>query len=376
MTRAVVFQTPGLIDIRSFTHFGVNAKPLSENPIGYFGTGLKMAIAVLCREKLKVHVWIGGIKYSFKAKSSKFRGKDFDFIVMIKDQNGLLVQKRELQLSFTTELAKNWVLWQAFRELESNTRDEGGRTFLLSAGDGQEPPYEQGSTAIIVEGEKFVQEFLNMEKIFLPDGAPTRDSYSTIQVFERPSKYIYYRGLRIFDLPEDSPSELTYNFLCEIELTEDRTAKNPNVLEYMIKEYLATKGLPSEVSRALSAKGYESKLTWDYTYTSPSKTFQEATQQLPSTHRARTYVSNHTPKAKAIDPFEKHPRPWMVAANKRLLDAHDIEVPFNMLLVATSIINHYDYQSFDHHRLEEKELVGTTTGRTPSTTDFSDEIPF
>ena len=55
----IVHSTPGLIDLRAFTTFGVNSKPNSKNPIGYFGTGLKYAVAVLARHKCPVTVWIG-----------------------------------------------------------------------------------------------------------------------------------------------------------------------------------------------------------------------------------------------------------------------------------------------------------------------------
>jgi hypothetical protein len=40
------FCTPGLIDLEAVFTFGVHAKE-TENPIGYFGTGLKYAIVTL-----------------------------------------------------------------------------------------------------------------------------------------------------------------------------------------------------------------------------------------------------------------------------------------------------------------------------------------
>ena len=44
----IVFENPGEIDIRSISTFGVSVKE-GDNPIGFFGTGLKYAIVVLLR---------------------------------------------------------------------------------------------------------------------------------------------------------------------------------------------------------------------------------------------------------------------------------------------------------------------------------------
>ena len=44
----VSFITPGQIDLENVFTFGISAKE-SDNPIGFFGTGLKFAIATLLR---------------------------------------------------------------------------------------------------------------------------------------------------------------------------------------------------------------------------------------------------------------------------------------------------------------------------------------
>ena len=42
---------------------GVSAKPNTKSPIGYFGTGLKYAMAALVRLGTQPVVWIGLISY-------------------------------------------------------------------------------------------------------------------------------------------------------------------------------------------------------------------------------------------------------------------------------------------------------------------------
>ena len=94
--RHVVFKTPGLIDIRAFTVMGLSSKPNSDSPIGKFGTGLKMAIAVLVRNGIPVTLWIGRTKYTFRKKRIKFRGEEtFEQILMIKEVHLSLIHISE-----------------------------------------------------------------------------------------------------------------------------------------------------------------------------------------------------------------------------------------------------------------------------------------
>lgn len=54
----ILFQNPGEIDLLSIASFGVSVKE-GENPIGFFGTGLKYAIAVLLRTGHRITVMTG-----------------------------------------------------------------------------------------------------------------------------------------------------------------------------------------------------------------------------------------------------------------------------------------------------------------------------
>lgn len=82
---AIVFRTPGSIDMRAFTIMGVNAKPNTDKPIGYFGTGLKYAVAVCCRLGASFEVHTSGHRYWFERAPLSFRGQDFEQIVMRRD---------------------------------------------------------------------------------------------------------------------------------------------------------------------------------------------------------------------------------------------------------------------------------------------------
>lgn len=269
MTQAVAFKTPGLIPLDSCTTFGVNAKPMSTSPFGYFGTGLKYAIAVLLRHGCKITLWRGNDKYTFYTKREQFRDKTFDYVKMKREAFSLLAPKYS-KLPFTLELGKNWELWQAFRELETNTRDENGET-VLTTPEYQPGPYSK-NTVILVESDRFVDEFHDMGKHFLVGGKTVRED-EAIQIIDKPSSHIYYRGVRIMDLKEEA--QFTYNILAYVELTEDRTAKYGFLVESMIADYIASSEDPNFVNKVVHTNRWESRgLSYGYASATPSSVFR------------------------------------------------------------------------------------------------------
>lgn len=307
----VVFSTPGLIPLESFQTFGVNAKPNSTNPFGIFGTGLKIAIAVCLRFEQEVVLWRGVHRYTFYTKATDFRGKTFDYVRMKEEKwsiGGLFGRPKYTQLPFTTELGKNWELWQAFREFETNTRDEQGYTV---ADDGSMGPLDD-TTRLIVLGSRMMDEFHDMDRNFLPDGQVVRED-EAIQVIARPSRHVYYRGVRVMDLKEEAA--YTYNFLKHVELTEDRTAKYPFMLESALVDLIAESEDEDFVEDVVTSKGYESSLYYGYRTTVPGSVFISVVQdsnkaspsamqlvsstqpQVPST----TTISITVPKASVTD---------------------------------------------------------------------------
>lgn len=300
MTRCIAFRTPGLIPLESFTTFGVNVKPNSTSPFGYFGTGLKYAIAVLLRTGHRVVLWRGEHRYEFYVKKEDFRGKEFAFVRMKRSvfniAHGLIGgvwPRRDTyeKLPFTTELGKNWELWQAFRELETNTRDEGGDTTLLEMSV-DELCRGGDETLILVFGDKFVDEFLDMDRHFLRDGKRVRED-EAVQVIDRPSKQIYYRGVRVMDLKEEA--EFTYNILSSLDLTEDRTVKYQHQVEQIIATYFIEKADEDQVRRGLTTSRWESRgINYGYAWATPSAAFRShaSTAKNPT---AREFLEQHDP---------------------------------------------------------------------------------
>lgn len=328
MSQSVVFQTPGLIDIRSFTTFGLNAKPNTANPIGFFGTGLKYATAVLCRLGAQPRVFIGRDEYQFYVRQQDFRGKDFGSIRMRRKRWSLL-RPTHHELSYTTELGKTWEPWQAFRELESNTRDEQGQTYLLD----NEPEGQEGQTMIVVDNDKFTEAYRDRDKTFLPGGLSVREGDSSMQVLDRPSKFVYYRGLRVKEL--EKPALYTYNVLSACSLTEDRTLKYDFEARMALARHVVTSSDAKLIEAVLTAddQHWEYHLDMDYVRSeTPSDAFREVADRRraalhPSARRYYTsWAGGGSSRARPIEVFDVHPRPWRVDGGAYILDGEGEQV--------------------------------------------------
>lgn len=215
----IIFQNPGLIDLRAVAVMGLNAKE-TKNPIGQFGTGLKYSIAVLLRSGCKVSIFQGLQEYYFTTRKEKFRGKDFDFVFMRRgDQQGSAAIFSEKALGFTLELGKHWEPWMAIRELESNCRDENGRSF---SDDYQLAP---DITTIRVEGAVAEVAYKSLRDIFISSKPIWANARIEIHRAENPEQlqWLHYRNVRCQKL--EKPSLFRYNILEEQVLTEDRTFK-------------------------------------------------------------------------------------------------------------------------------------------------------
>lgn len=207
----IIFENPGEIDVRSICTFGVSVKE-GDNPIGFFGTGLKYAIAVLLRTGHKVEIQSGLTVVRFGLSRETVRGQEFEFVTMSTDGG------TPQSIGFTTQLGKQWELWMAYREIACNCKDEGGTEFrgMLT------PSPKAGVTRILVKGDAFAAVFDEGHRYILAD--EPHQTLHSIEVRNRQGNDIYYRGVRV--MQTNWPCLYTYNLLTQITLTEDRTVKS------------------------------------------------------------------------------------------------------------------------------------------------------
>lgn len=214
----ILFENEGELDMRAATILGVNVKE-SDDPIGYFGEGFKQATAVLLRNHQRLIIHSGLSVYEFFHTPEVVRGKEFGLVVM-RDMNS----GEEQRLGFTTEIAKDWEMWMAYRELYCNCKDEagkGGRRIVKM------PEPAEGKTHVIVIGDAFENEHERRHN-FILEVAPWLEQ-EEVEIHKRPSQAFFYKGIKVAEL---SPaSRFTYNVFGRLPLTTDRTCKSHYQME-------------------------------------------------------------------------------------------------------------------------------------------------
>ena len=295
MPQSIVFQNSGLIDIRAVKTFGVNVKE-TENPFGYFGTGLKYAIAILLRNRCEITLFRGLEEFKFALKETSIRGQEFSIITM----NGE-------ELGFTTELGKNWKLWQAYRELYCNTLDENGVVFVSS--DHANCLTHQGETTIIISGHTFISVH-NKRHEFILNSSPL-EVIDNVEIHSGVGDGFFYKNIFVEGLREKEQSHYRYNILKDLDLTEDRTVKSLFSAEWEIVDALAQSRNKEIIHKTITAQtGFEENLHWSYTNKKPSSEFLEVVEEalkdssvqvsLSASHLYTKYVAVKKPVATTL----------------------------------------------------------------------------
>jgi hypothetical protein len=287
--QTLTFTNPVEIDPRAMVTFGVNVKE-SDSPIGFFGTGLKYAIAGVLRLGGQIAVWAGETRFEFFSMPEEIRGKEFRTVQM---QHGSVRER----LGFTLDLGKHWEPWMIYRELLSNTLDEDGEVALTR---GRPRP---GHTTIIVECAELATVHSAKSEFFLD---PTRKPLWTnaqLEIHSGMGHWLYYKGIAVEKLTE--PSLYTYNFTGHLDLTEDRTIKDLWTARHRIMVAVANMPESAVIERIIQApeKSLEGKLDFSYHFGQPGDAFIQHVVQLSNrtggatgNKSAYTLAQNHSAK--------------------------------------------------------------------------------
>lgn len=274
----LIFENPGEIDPRLISAFGVNVKP-TDSAIGFFGTGLKYALAGLMRLGQAVTIQSGETVYTIGKVKESLRGKDFEFVRMSWYDN--LAGPKTQVLGFTTELGKTWEPWMFYRELQCNATDEGGaiahRTSAI-------PHPTAGLTRVIVEGHALTPVH-NDRSLFFLDGEPVA-RHAQIALFPGTTTLIYNKGVAVGKLPQ--PALFRYNLEYKTSLTEDRTLKDMwNARNQIAQAICGLSDRPLLLQILLAEPDtFESKLDFD-NYLVPDNVFLDLVEELSRTKLAQ-----------------------------------------------------------------------------------------
>lgn len=266
----IIFENDGEIDPVAIKTFGVSAKD-GERPIGFFGTGLKYAAAIVLRLGGKIAIQSGTRTMLFGTRRVDVRGKSFDLVTLAGDD-----------LGFTTDVGKRWEPWMAYRELRCNAVDEGGSWRVTE----EWPRASAGKTRVVVKCDELISAHACSDMYFI-ERRQKIDEGLLLDVHEGSSTTWFYRGVNVGRM--NRPSVLTYNLKTGVDLTEDRTAKYSWIVASFAARYLLMQAPRDVLLRTLVAKDmtFEGSLDFKDVGDEPSSAFIEAVGELMTDKLAR-----------------------------------------------------------------------------------------
>jgi hypothetical protein len=234
MVATVTFANNPAMPIEGLTLMGVNVKK-GANPIGFFGTGLKFAIATLLRTGHKVEIFISGVRHDLSLKEKIIRDVPFQIVCLDGEE-----------LGFTTETGKNWQVWQAYRELSCNAMDEQDWYVGFS-----NVANDELATIIRVTGAE-IEQVHNERHRYFCEAKLIQRVKDIGEVREGESRTIFYRGVRVYET--EKPMLFTYNLIAPLALTEDRTMANSFMLPSIFGKLIAGLDHHDMIARAVRAE--------------------------------------------------------------------------------------------------------------------------
>lgn len=338
MHTRTIFHNPGTLDIRAFTKIGLSAKD-KPDAIGYFGTGLNNAIAVILRHGATIRVFTDGNTYRFNTQPATFRNKEYGAIYYKKNN------EQWIELPFTLHYGANWKLWQAYRELYTNAIDEGGGVFR----DNTFIPKDKSETYIIVDDPAFAEIASKHDEYFLSDKlkviASDNQEVEARTLHPTAPKNVYVRGVAAHTM--DKRGLYTYNIIArENMLTEDRTLSNYHIFERMV-QWLWVQMMGAETLREslLSLREEHFEYHWTYTFWSPSDTFMSVVKELIKDARSVPAWAIHeyhkrAPKEDIIAVMEvQSHEAKMVQRAVSILNRYGLAITYDEIKIAPSLPN-------------------------------------
>ncbi len=201
----------GEIEPEAFTLIGASTKRGDSSKIGFFGSGLKYAIAVLMREEIPFKVYSGSKEIKITVKKSSLRGQSFDVIHI----NGR-------PTSLTTSMGITWQAWFAVREIFCNAVDEGNHEIGIA---GEPEPIKGNTVFYIGINEKLKQVLNNWDKYFSDKRSDLVHKAVGVKFFQGGAGSIVYRkGIQVLS-DEKLPS--LYHYDCEdLDINESRVLES------------------------------------------------------------------------------------------------------------------------------------------------------
>ena len=199
----------GLMEPEALTLVGASTKRGDDSKIGQFGSGNKFALAYLLRNGHEVIIYAGENEIKLSTVQQKFKDEVFEVICV----NGK-------ETSITTQMGKDWTLWQAIREIYSNAMDEGNYTIEMvnakSKTDGQTAWYISSNSELFDIVANFNRYFADENDLLF------ENEHGKIYKATEGGATLYRRGIKCFET--DKKSVYSYD-IPNIPIDENRLVK-------------------------------------------------------------------------------------------------------------------------------------------------------
>ncbi len=225
----ICFENDGEVPINAFKLLGASSKRNDTSKIGYFGTGLKYAIAVMLKQGIDFRVYSGDKEVKIGTRATKF----------INDTVSVMTVNGE-KTSITLDAGIDWKPWYAIREIYSNAIDENGKMLINVM-----PEAKQGTTRIFVdaESEKLKDIFKNWDAYFTHNRPALFSNIRGTLYHKLPTvpEYVAFRkGIRVHDSREHSLFDYD---LPDVTINESRVAMYAFAVKQSCSELLASSSI-------------------------------------------------------------------------------------------------------------------------------------
>lgn len=233
------FTNKGEVPINAFKLLGASNKRGDDSKIGFFGTGLKYALAVLLREGVGFRVFSGEKEVKIGTRTTDFLGQKVRVVTV----NGE-------KTSITVDAGIDWEGWFAIREIYSNALDEGGTVDVANEVKG-----EAGYTKIYVamQGGKLGDVFSNWQKYFASKRKEVWGDTSRIlpKMPGNSSLLAYRKGILAYEQRQFYERSLYDYDLHLLEINESRVAKYTFQVYQLASALVAASANPDVIKSVL-----------------------------------------------------------------------------------------------------------------------------
>lgn len=251
MKTYAVFKNKGEVDINAFKLLGASSKETDETKIGFWGSGLKYALAVLLRNGVEIKAFSGEKEIKISTRKTKMRGETYEVITI-----------NSSPTSITTRAGKDWELWFAIRELYANGLDEDDFELKVE----QQLSGNKNETRLFVEMTDEIKNiFDNFEKYFSKKRKPKhrlgKDKIFTLLEPEK-SGLIYRRGIKV-----GNQDKIMYDYdLHDIAINESRVIVSRFELEWKLVELWKTKANSQMIKEMTKSQDSFERTQLDWSY--------------------------------------------------------------------------------------------------------------